>query len=240
MPPTISFGRILHDARVIKASGKKIDDLLATSTDIENLDDKPKIFALVYGVSLFGRCIRYNVPRLMLLPEVSHDPDEACPPFNDSMQYVMWILDPNEVISSFSHSIGSAQSLLQPPERLNVDFDFRVHDVYQYGQFIMGRIRAYLHLYQSGSIPSIPILDWTVVDTDMDFTLDMENLNLKITIVSGVVLTFQYYPPNTLCADVSVSLDLSHYGIGQFDRNFNIACVTFPIDAKERGLAVLL
>jgi hypothetical protein len=129
---------------------------------------------------------------------------------------------------------------LDPATRslLDVNSDFRIHDIALRDFTLSGKVKAYLHLHQSGPF-GFTMLDVTVLDMDAPFAIDFASLLSKsISIFSNGVADAEifFYPnPNRVCGSVSVHVNLPN--LGAWFQTFNLACVQFSEPEKESLLA---
>jgi len=139
---------------------------------------------------------------------------------------------------SFSRFMARCHKVtaLNPATRrlLDVNSDFRIHDLGLRAATLSGKVKAYLHLHQSGPF-GFTILDVTVLDMDAPFAIDFTSLVSKsISVFSNGVADAAvcFYPnPNRVCGSVSVHVNLPE--IGAWFQTFNLACVHFS--EPERG-----
>jgi hypothetical protein len=139
---------------------------------------------------------------------------------------------------SFSHFMTRCAKItaLDPATRrlLDVNSDFRIHDLALSDATLSGKVKAYLHLYQSRPF-GFTILDVTVLDMDAPFAIDFTSLlNKSISVFSNGVADAEvcfYSNPNRVCGSVSVHVNLPD--IGAWFQTFALACVHFS--EPERG-----
>lgn len=121
---------------------------------------------------------------------------------------------------------SSAVSMPVVHTRLDVDSDFRIHDVALQGTSLVGKIRAYLHLKQNGPFGST-IFDITVVDIDQPFSIDLI-FDRPITLYSIGPVSIQvtlHNHPRRICGEVQVGVDLPV--VGHWGQKFSLVCVNF-------------
>lgn len=222
----------IDESLSIRIYGKKMQDLaLSASSDGSILQKKYEVtgleFASVYGVMFLGECQKLPKPLLLLLPSNDVDP-VGCGEFSDPKEFRMWTLPHDAPLVALEKAVGSANEIvsrvLRP--RLDVNADFRVHDVRIDGTVVRGKLRAYLHLHQSGPFGST-IFDVTVVDRDDDFSINLVPSTCITVFSIGVASAQVCYRenPNRICGEAQIGIDLPV--IGHWGQNFTIACVNF-------------
>uniref|UniRef100_Q01RE2 Uncharacterized protein n=1 Tax=Solibacter usitatus (strain Ellin6076) TaxID=234267 RepID=Q01RE2_SOLUE len=206
------------------AVGISIDKSAAQSAFAQPYAQTGIVFAWIYGFGFMGTCTKLAKPALVVLPNSAQDP-KGCSEFADPKQYRMWTLPKDSVITALDQKVGTVEGLVIRPF-LDIQSDFRIHDVTFDGTTLRGKVRAYLHLHQSGPFGTT-IFDITVVDRDDSFSFSLVP-DLCITVFSIGVASAQvcYHDnPRRVCGEVQVGIDLPV--IGHWGQNFPLICVNF-------------
>lgn len=211
----------------IKVFGKKINDIAFTASKtnvFKNAESKP-VLVKVYGTKLLEKCVALSKPFYLILPDNGVKPD-GCGIFGDPNEYLMWIFPRTESLVKLSVEIGMIEQMITEIVHpfLDVNADFHIHDFKVEGTKLSGKLKAYLHLHQSGPFGTT-LLDITLINGDYSFSIDLiptTCVNVFSIGIASAQICF-YDNPNRICGTVDVSVDLPI--IGHWGRKFDIACV---------------
>jgi uncharacterized protein YuzE len=210
----------------IKIYGKKVTDfeIDLKKESILSPNNKIKLVLVkIYGTRLFGDCIILPKPFFTLLPDNGIKPD-GCGDLGNPEEYLMWVLGKGKELLYINFDAGSAEDIIKREVSILVDVnaDFRIHDIEISGTKVSAKLRAYLRLRQPGPFGST-LFDITVLNGDYPFSVD---LNTCVTVFSVAVTNAEVCfrtDPNRVCGVVNVGIDLPI--LGRWSRQFEIACI---------------
>jgi hypothetical protein len=176
----------------------------------------------VVGAKMLGQCKALSEPILLLLPgEGTELPkDGECgwkPPVRK------WVLPNNQRLVAVEMRPTSLEDLIQP--LINIEPDFRIHDLRIEGQTLRGRVRSFLRLRQPG--PFGDIFNIVVIDRNDEFSIDLipqRCLTVYSVGFASAEICFRS-DPNRICGEVRISVQLPVGG--SWSQNFQLACVNF-------------
>jgi hypothetical protein len=129
MSNQIQFSDQLSGHFEIAAFGKKVVGL-EVSTDTKqslskHLDSKDVSIATIYGIKIFGYCVKLRVPVTLILPGNGEKPD-GCDDFSNDKEFLMWRIPKGTTIPSINLGSTSAEDIVAQ----SVNFDAKGISVY--------------------------------------------------------------------------------------------------------------
>jgi len=210
------YGDLAPDMRLLAGEGKQTDPISRA------YPNQALSFAWICGVRIFGKCRRLPVPLIAVVPGPGTEATEC----DEFAKHQMWTLPLGAPLVTLTHAVGPAERIAWGDVHalVNVDSDFRLHDVRTDGTRVSGALRSYLRLRQPGPFGTT-LFDITVVDRDDAFSIDVLP-NLCVTVFDIGIARAQicFHPnPNRVCGEVVIGLDLPV--VGHWGQTFAIACV---------------